>query len=355
MSNNLKKIIVCPDSFKGSLSATEVSETISTEIKKYYPKLIVKELPLADGGEGTAEILSKHLFPIINKVRAQDPLGRYINVKYYTDPSETKVFIESANIIGLPLLKESERNPLITSSFGLGEVIAKAIVSGGKEVIVSLGGSATVDGGKGMLEALKQTPDLNKIKFKILCDVENPLIGEKGAVNIFALQKGAKLEDLPILEKRMIEYVNYCKKHYSYKDSNTMKPGAGAAGGLGFTFQTIFGAETIKGIDYILQVLNFEDLIKGADLIITGEGKIDLQSLMGKVITGVLKKALPYKIPVIALCGQVENKEELIEAGIREIFEISDPKLSTYENMKKETTVKNLQKTVLKVFHNNIF
>ena len=344
----MNKIVVCTDSFKGSLSAQEATKIIANEIRKIMPGTKVIELPLADGGEGTAQILYKRFYPTIINVKAHDPLGRTINSRYYLDNSGTKAFIESAEIIGLPLLKTEERNPLKTSSVGLGEIIKKAIENGCKEITVSLGGSATCDGGQGMLEALNET--YKGIKFKIICDVNNPLLGENGAVKIFAPQKGAKKEDLPILDEKLHQFVEqsvvkgYCKKEDAFKQ------GAGAAGGLGFAFMTYLNGELINGIEYILNSLKFREIIKDADLIITGEGKIDKQSLMGKVISGVLKECLIQNKNLIAISGSIEDNELLLKAGIKNIYSIANPNLTMEENMDRPIAKYNLKRTVNSIF-----
>ena len=348
------KIVVCPDSFKGSLSAQKVTQVISETLKEEFQNLEIIELPLADGGEGSAEIIKSHLFNNVVYTSSHDPLNRKIKVKFYTDSTYRKAFVESAEIIGLPLLRIEERNPLEATTYGLGEVIKDIIEMGIKEIIISLGGSATCDGGMGMMEALKGC-DIRNINFKILCDVTNPLLGDNGAVNVFAPQKGAKPEDLPLLEKRLVDMATEIKKQGICTDADLSKEGSGAAGGLGFAFQTILKAETFKGIEYILDMVNFKDKINGADLMITGEGKIDKQSLMGKVISGVLNEAKKKKIPVVALGGIIENKEELYKAGLKDLYEISDHSFSITENMKEDKTIKNIKKAIKEMLKNNIF
>lgn len=340
----MKKIVVCPDSFKGSLSAKEVTQTIAKSIKEIHPEIEVIELPLADGGEGTAEILTRILYPKIVFTKTHDPLGRVIKAKYYLDLSGKKAFIQSSDIIGLTLLTIKERNPLIASSYGLGEIIKKSIKNGVQEITVSLGGSATCDGGIGMLKALGDS--YKGVKFNVVCDVNSPLLGEKGAVKVFAPQKGAKPEDIPILEKRLETFFKEThQKGYCGKD-DAWKEGAGCAGGIGFTFLTYLKAHYVNGIDFILQSINFNDLIKGADFIITGEGKIDKQSLMGKVLTGVVREASKEKIPVIAIAGIIEDEELLRTAGIHAIYSIYNPKLSIEENMKTQIATSNLKKKI---------
>ena len=334
-------IVICPDSFKGSLTSKEVTSTLSEAFHKKRPKLEILELPLADGGEETSAILSS-TFPNVFHLYATDPLGKRIETQFFIDSTGKKAFIESAKIIGLPLVTYKERNPLKTSSFGLGEVINEALRLGCNDIIVSLGGSATCDGGLGMLKALNHTY-LNA-NFTILCDVDNPLLGMNGAVKIFAPQKGAKPEDIPILEKRLENLVEEAKKRGLYNKGDEFKAGSGAAGGLGFAFQTFLKAKSIKGIDFILKKLKFSELIRNAQLIITGEGKLDSQSLMGKVLSGVLEEAKKQDIPVIAIGGLVEDETKLLEAGLQKVYSISDPNKTLEENMLPETAIKNLHR-----------
>lgn len=344
----IKKILICPDSFKGSLPAHIVSKTIAETIRHLCPQILIEELPLADGGEGTAKILQNHGFPKKIKTFACDPLGKVIPTFYYTDISGKRAFIESADVIGISLLKENERDPFKSSSKGLGEVINIALENGSDEITVSLGGSATCDGGKGMLEILKYDK-LKKVKINVICDVDNPLLGDRGAVNIFAPQKGAKPQDLPLLEKRMELFFKETLNKGLCDSHDYLKPAGGAAGGLGFAFISILKARHLKGIDFILDILEFEKRLSEVDMIITGEGKLDRQSFMGKVISGVLKIGLSKKIPVIAMAGYIENREELEQTGLTAIYEISDPHLNLNDNIKMENAIINLKKATNKM------
>ena len=347
------KIIICPDSFKGSLGAEEVTSVIAEEIKKNFMEyscdnVEIIELPLADGGEGTAGLLN-FLYPIKHKIRAHSASGELIETQFHSDVTGEKVFIESAEIIGLPLVALENRNPLNTSSFGLGEVISAAAKQGVKEIAVALGGSATCDGGMGMLESLGDLKSYGNLRFRVICDVENPLLGEKGAVMTYGLQKGAKETDLPILEERMKQFAETAIKKGYATTGDICKRGAGAAGGLGFTFFTYLKAEYYKGIDFILDQKGFDKIIRDADIIITGEGKIDRQSLMGKVVGGVLARSQQFNIPVIAIGGKIEDRDQLHKAGLINLHEIADPDLSLLENMKREVAIDNIRKCIRKL------
>ena len=378
---NLKKIVVCPDSFKGSLSAKDVADTIINNIRAIKNNIEIINLPLADGGEGTSELLYQKVFPIKRSTYAHDPLGRLIEVEYLGDMTGEKAFIESAAVIGLPLLNKEERNPLLTSSFGLGELIKDAINKGYKEITVALGGSSTNDGGMGMLSVLgyifedkdgnllsgegkslsKETKikvsdikDLIKqTKFTTICDVTNTLLGENGATKIYAPQKGATEDEIEILENGMHNYVRALKKAFPGRMENLNQPGDGAAGGLGFALRTMLDSKNIRGIDYILDLLDFNSIIKDADLIITGEGKIDKQSLMGKVLSGVINRAKNFNIPVLAIGGSIEDRDILDRENLITYRAISDPSKTLAENMKKPIAIENLGNTIRNFFLGN--
>lgn len=376
------KIIVAPDSFKGSLDSSTVSSVIADTIRKFLSNARIIEVPLADGGEGTANVL-KDLYPIKVPFNTVDAIGREITSCYYLDPKNEKAFVESADSIGLPLIEPEFRSPLTASSFGLGSVIKEIAIRGIKDITVSLGGTATCDAGIGMLSALgwvfkdnkrqpilpfasslievayiekmKEDSLLKGVKFHAITDVRNPLFGENGASFVFAPQKGAGHHEVVTLDEGLRHFAHIAETRVLDNCSLADTPGAGAAGGLGWTFKTFLDADLINGIDFILRSLNFTKIIEQADLIITGEGKIDRQSLMGKLVSGVLKESLNQNIPVIAIAGKAEDTNDLKRAGISEIFEISDPGLHPEINMQTPVAIKNLQKTVKNMLKSNIF
>lgn len=369
----IAKIVVCPDSFKGSLSAKEVCKCVATTIRECLPGVKIIELPLADGGEGTAELLTT-IYPLRHELTASDPTGRQIQTFYHTDSSGEKVFIESAEIIGLPILAGIESDAKSVSSFGLGEVIKKAIENGGKEITVSLGGSATSDGGMGMLSALgfcfrnsdgdllngktneigkvrefvppEDISVLKKVSFRVVCDVENPLLGDNGAVYVYGPQKGLQSSALPEMESGMRNFARKAIEYGYAEESDVERQGAGAAGGLGFAFLSFLKANYIKGIDFMLASVGFDDIAEDADLIITGEGSVDRQSVMGKVVGEVWKRAKEKNIPFMAICGKIKDYDELKAAGLTDIYEISRSDLSEEENMKKDVAETNLKTTI---------
>ena len=373
----MRRILVCPDSFKGSLTSQEAIRAISDGLREAGFEGVVESCEMSDGGEGFDKIIRKYKNVKKIEVDTVDALDRDIIGEYFIDYNSALAYIESASAIGIEKLANKERNPLIASSRGLGYMIKDAINKGVHEIFISLGGSATVDAGMGMLEVLgvefknenneilkgngqnlnlitdlntdKIDPSLSKVKFHAICDVENPLLGNNGAVNVFAPQKGAGPQDLQLLESGMKNFADNLIRKGLAKETDVNCKGAGAAGGLGFTFQPVFQADYISGIDFIKKLMDFEEKVAESDLIITGEGCIDHQSLMGKVLSGILEEAKKYKVPVVAFGGKVKDKTLLLRNGLHEAIEISDPGLTEEENMEKETAISHL-KTSLKKF-----
>ncbi|MCH5228872.1 MAG: glycerate kinase [Muribaculaceae bacterium] len=371
------KILICPDSFKGSLSSKEATGIISRTLRKLDPQMDIIALPLADGGEGTSEVIGNN-YPEKHFVDSKDALGNNIRVNFLSDSTKKKAFIESAEIIGLPLIPYAKRDPMEASSFGLGMVIKEVMEQGYIDVSIALGGSAVCDGGMGMLEALgyrfldKNNIELNgkgknlllvhniddknahnrikETRFKAICDVENPLLGKNGAAFVFSPQKGAKLKDVPILDAGLKTLVETGEKICRGSRLGSIKKGAGAAGGLGYAMMTYLKAAYVSGIDFIKDTVGFKELVSQVDYIITGEGKIDRQSLMGKVISGVLITANQFHKPVIGLGGIVEDKKLLISSGLKAVYEISKPELSIEENMVCENAFHNMEETVKKIY-----
>lgn len=363
------------------MDAEEIASSITNSLRDIGFMGDILSIPLADGGEGTSITLSD-LFPQIQYLSVCDALGRKTFTSYRVDESNRKALIESAKIIGLPLLNEKERNPLLTSSFGLGEAIKYLIKKGFSDLTITLGGSATNDAGMGMLSALGfrfidnkgnillpngentlkikkiiKSDFINKIKdlnINCICDVSNPLIGPLGASFIFSPQKGASIESTLILEQGLVNFAEVTEKEGFGCPEDRWLPGSGAAGGLGYALSVYLNGKLIPGIEYILEKINFDQKINEADLIITGEGKIDRQSLMGKVLNGILNKAKEKGIPVIGIGGKIEDKNILIDAGFKDLYEISDPYLSEEKNMTKDQTRKNIDKTI-KQMSKNIF
>jgi glycerate kinase len=307
--------------------------------RERWPGAEVVEIPLADGGEGTLDALTGPMKARPETVPVRDPLGREVMAQLGI--VEDIALVEVAQACGLQLLKPEERNPLKASSYGVGELLMAAYKKGCRHFIVGLGGSAICDGGKGMLEV----PGLIAVKditVELLCDVDAPFVGLKGAARVFAPQKGASPEDVEILEGLMKEWARQMKAETGVDVSDL--PGAGAAGGLGGAFMAYWGARRVSGIDRVLELVGFEKAARGADLIITGEGKSDAQTLMGKVPFGVLQKA--KGTPVALLSGCIENRKDLLSAGFSQIIEVSPPSLPLAQALQPNEVKRNILRAV---------
>lgn len=371
MNNFSGKYIVAPDSFKGSASAREVSAAIKRGILKYEPTAEVLEIPIADGGEGTLDAIVPESDRISMTVCGTD---RRAVVAEYGFVGDTAI-IEMAVAAGLCIVPEGERDPERATTFGVGQLVLDALERGFRRIMITVGGSGTNDGGSGMLEALGAkfyTSDekelsmcggalakvakidlsaldkrLFETKFIFACDVTNPLVGERGATYIYGAQKGADAQMLARLEAGMINYAeklaDACGK--DIKDH----AGCGAGGGLASPLVAICGAEIRSGISSVLGTLDFENKIEGAKLVITGEGKIDLQSAFGKAISGVTEAARKKNIPVIALVGaKGEGADQLVNFGISRVEATRDIAPSAEYSMKHaETLLEKLSYSVL--------
>ncbi|ABE74805.1 glycerate kinase [Psychrobacter cryohalolentis] len=353
------KILIAPDSFKESLEALDVCRAIQSGFSQVFPDADYKLLPMADGGEGTSAVLSYVLGGRWKEVHVHDPLMRPISAKYLLLPDATAV-IEVAQACGLHLLTVAERNPVIASSYGVGELIADALREGVKRIIIGLGGSATNDAGLGMLTALGMRfhdsddnmlaqgggalANLQRLDatsfhtsvletmFEVACDVTNPLCGELGASAIFGPQKGASLQQVNDLDQALNHFASICEQH-GYQNYQEIA-GAGAAGGLGYALMSFCQAELKSGFDTVAKVTNLSQHIADADLVITGEGKLDAQSAMGKVAGGISHIAKARLTPVIAICGSVDGLESA-QTSQFDIIMPSIQKLESIENIFK--------------------
>ncbi|MBO1531563.1 glycerate kinase [Psychrobacter sp. F1192] len=366
------KILIAPDAFKESLEALEVCRAIQSGFEQVLPDADYTLLPMADGGEGTASILSYALGGRWKDVIVNDPLMRPITAKYLLLPDNTAV-IEIAQACGLHLLMSEERHPLITSSYGVGELIADALGEGVKRIIIGLGGSATNDAGLGMLmalgmafydakgqalaqggselahlrriDAVRLHPKVLDTVFEVACDVTNPLCGSSGASAVFGPQKGASPKQVALLDKAVSHFAAVCHQH-GYQDYQNIA-GAGAAGGLGFALMTFCSANLKSGFDTVAEAVSLDKHIAHADLVITGEGKLDAQSAMGKVAGGISQLAKAHGKPVIAICGSVDGLNpaqsaqfDVVMPSIQKLDTVDKVLKSGYENV--ETTAFNV-------------
>jgi len=362
----MQNFILVPDSFKGTLSAIEVCNIMKASIKNLYKDANIISVPVADGGEGTVDAFLYALGGEKKSVWVSDAFNEQKILAHYAMLKDDIAVIEMAACAGLPLVK-NRLEPDKTTTFGVGELIIDAINSGAKKIILGLGGSATNDGGCGMATALGVKfkdeqdqefiptggtlsqiykidmnniyPKIKDVEFISMCDVDNPLCGKLGASAVFAPQKGADEDMVRLLDEGLAHLAKIIKRdlHIEVKDIK----GAGAAGGLGAGSIAFLQSKLTKGIDVILDTINFDELVSKADIVFTGEGKFDSQSLHGKVVMGVANRSQKYKTPVIVVTGAIgENIQEAYNKGITAIFsinkepmEFSKSALKSKENM----------------------
>lgn len=343
------KIIIAPDSYKESLTAMEVAEAIEAGFKKIFTDAEYIKLPMADGGEGTVQSLVDATGGSVVTCDVTGPLGQTVEGFFGLMGDGSTAIIEMAAASGLHLVEPERRNPLLTTTFGTGELVKAALDRGVKHIIVGIGGSATNDGGIGMAQALgaklldadgnalgfgggeldklvsidlsELDPRLADIKLEVACDVDNPLCGPKGASHVFGPQKGATPEMVETLDSNLAHYAEVIKSTNGRDVVNTA--GAGAAGGLGAALLGLFDAELRPGIQIVMDAVNLSEVVKDADLVITGEGRIDSQTIHGKTPIGVARTAKQYNIPVIAIAGSTAKDCAVVhEHGIDAAYSV---------------------------------
>ena len=356
------KIVLAPDSFKGCLTAVEVCNALEKGIRRSFPEADVVKVPMADGGEGTVQSLVDVSGGKVIEKTVHDPLGRRVKSFFGMMGDGNTAVIEMAAASGLPLLRQGERNPRITSTIGTGELILEAINMGASRVIMGIGGSATNDGGRGMAEALGvrfigsdgkplaepggaalndlaaiDISGLDKrvagVEFTVACDVDNPLTGSKGASAVYGPQKGAVPVDVEYLDAALANYALIVKTQLG-KDVSEI-PGAGAAGGLGAGLMTFCNATLRSGVEIVVEATGLTDKCRGADLVISGEGRTDFQTKFGKTPMGVAKAAKVNKIPVILISGSLAaGARDLYELGVEAMFAIPNGPITLESSLK---------------------
>ena len=388
----MKKVIVAIDSFKGCLTTAEANQAAREGIIDKMPDAEVVQVPVSDGGEGWLDAFMAAMGGELVEVNVKDPLMRPIVTQYLVQ-GDTAV-IEIAKASGLTLLSPEERNPMVATSYGTGQLIVDAVRKGCKHIIIGLGGSATSDCGIGMLRAIidsfskggnwDDVHELDDVRFTIATDVTNPLCGENGAAHVFAPQKfatkreqseldsiaereqarpqvkGALHADVLALDARAKRFAEASAKHLG-RDCQNM-PGAGAAGGLGYAFLQYMNADCRSGIDLLLDTIHFDDLLQDADLVITGEGSADRQTLMGKLPFGILQRCRnvarnlqrdqQYNIPVMLIAGRIADEHLLLDAGFSRVACINPPNLPLEIALQPATAKENIRKTI---FHIDFF
>ena len=335
------KIVAAIDSFKGCLTSKEANQAATEGIRSRCPDAEVVQVPVSDGGEGFMEAFHAAIGGELIEISVRDPLMRPVAAQYLLH--DRLAVIEIAQASGLTLLTKEERNPMVATSYGTGQLVADAVRKGAEHIIVGLGGSATSDAGIGMLEAIHNSQcTMHHVRFTIASDVKNPLCGENGAAHIFAPQKGATPEMVLQLDERARKFADVSAKHFGYDCSE--QEGAGAAGGLGYAFLQYMHADCKSGIDLLLDTIKFHEIVKDADLVITGEGSADRQTLMGKLPMGILKQA--GRVPVCLIAGRISDKQELLSAGFVHVECINPADISLEEAMRKEVATQNIINTV---------
>lgn len=370
------KVTVAIDSLKGSLSSMEAGEAIAEGVKRVYPDAEVCVRPLADGGEGTVEALTFGMGGELQWVEVTGPLGKTVVCQYGIVEGKTAV-IEMSGAAGITQVPDELRNPMNTTTFGVGEVICDAIRKGCRKFIMGIGGSATNDGGIGMLQALGYgildkdgnqvscfgkgladiaritdedvIPELKDCSFRVACDVTNPLCGEKGCSAVYGPQKGATPEMIQTMDGWLRHYAEVAKE--KYPDSDPEYPGTGAAGGLGFAFLTFTNAVLESGIKIVLEETKLADYVKDADIVVTGEGRLDGQTVMGKAPIGVAKTAKQFGKPVLGFSGCVTRDAVACNReGIDAFFPILQTVVTLAEAMDSENAKYNMAATVEQAF-----
>lgn len=325
-------VITAFDSFKGSLSAAQACSAAAQGVLRACPGAQVVELPLSDGGEGLMACVARCLPVQMVRVPVHGPLMEPVVAAYALSADGQTAYLEMAAASGLTLVPEHSRNPLLTTTYGVGELLVDALRRGCSHVVMGIGGSATCDAGSGMLQALKDNDvDVNKplcaqyqgLSLTVACDVDNPLYGPSGAAYVFAPQKGATAQQVEELDQRLRQFAIQTEASGIATSQMAYRAGAGAAGGLGYALMAYLGAELRSGIDILLDIVGFDDLLSRADLVLTGEGCSDRQTLMGKVPVGVLRRAQQHDVPVHLYSGAIQDAPLLREAGFSSIHSIN--------------------------------
>ncbi len=371
------KVTVSIDSFKGSLSTFQAGQAVAEGIKRAFKDAQVKVCPLADGGEGTVDAVVTATGGEIIETEVTGPLGKKIKSSYGIIPKRQTAVIEMSAAAGITLVEEKDRNPLNTTTYGVGELILDAIKKGSRKFIIGIGGSATNDGGIGMLQALgfefldgsgnqvpfgakglkeiaeikldKKVSELDECTFSIACDVKNVLCGENGCSKIYGHQKGASDEMIKDMDRWLENYARLTKEIIPASDADV--EGTGAAGGLGFAFLSYLGGELKSGVDLVIKETDLGEYIKDASFVVTGEGRLDGQSYMGKAPIGVAKLAKEYEKPVIAFSGCVtDDARTCNEHGIDAFFPIVRTPCTLEDAMNTENAYNNLKDTAEQVF-----
>ena len=360
------KIVIAPDSFKGSLTALQVAEAIEVGLRRVFPDAAIEKIPMADGGEGTVQSLVDATGGQILTAQVLDPLGNSINAQYGVLGDGITAVIEMAAASGLTLVPLDKRDPRVTTTYGTGELIRVALAHGCRKLIIGIGGSATNDGGAGMAQALgaklltasgeqiepgggslatlnsidlsELDPGIAETETVVACDVNNPLTGKQGASHVYGPQKGATPEMIRVLDANLVHFDKIVQRDLSKSVGNV--PGAGAAGGLGAGLMAFLDASLKSGIEIVTEATQLSKRFAGADLVITGEGQINFQTVFGKTPVGIAKVAKTYNLPVIAIAGSIaDNSDGVYDAGIDAMIDIVPEPMSLENAIENATTL----------------
>lgn len=357
------KIIVAPDSFKECMTADEAAGAIAAGVLDVLPDAEVMTIPLSDGGEGLTRTVAKYIDTERKVVKVTGPIGMPVEAQYLLDEANSTAYVEMASAAGLTLVPEPYRDPMMTTTRGVGEMIMDAVNRGAVEIMLGLGGSATNDAGLGALQALGlrcldmsgkeinlnmcggllsvltdlDTTELRMrlkgVRVQLVCDVDAPFVGPHGAVAVFSAQKGADSEGMMLLEKGMVNVAEVIRRKTG-KDISDI-PGAGAAGGMGGPFMALLGAKQMRGIDFVLDTVRFDEALEGASLVITGEGRSDRQTLMWKVPYGVLHRSAQHGVPVALVSGAVNDIDMLAGTGFDSLTCINESESTAVDPLDK--------------------
>ena len=350
----MKKIVLAFDSFKGCITAKEACHAAAMGVLSVCPEATVVQMPMSDGGEGLVKCVRQIIPTQTISIRVHGPLKEDIMAEYALSMDGRTAYMEMAAASGLTLVPQDRQNPMVTTTYGVGEMIADAVRRGCKTIIMGLGGSATCDGGRGMIMALRDNDCLNPDCDVIAaCDVSNPLFGRNGAAYIFAPQKGATPEQVALLDNHLRTFARETELAGIASPSLADYPGAGAAGGLGYALLAYLKAELHSGIDIMLDLANFDEAIKNADLVVTGEGKSDEQTLMGKVPHGVLRRSKKLGVPVWLLSGSIEDTSGILTKSFDFIRSINDGdnrpiSVLLHADVAKENLTKTMKNLIIK-------
>lgn len=366
----INKIVLAFDSFKGSASSTELADAARQAIIGEIPQCKIAQFTIADGGEGTTAAICSAIESRVVECDTTDPLMRPISTQYNITPDGVAI-MEMASASGLTLVEPHLRNPLVTTTYGTGEMILDAISRGCRTIILGIGGSATNDAAIGLLSALgirfydkegnptlelckvadfdirEINPDVKNTKFIIACDVNNPFYGDRGAAHIYSPQKGASPSQVEELDAGLRNFAALVKTKLGINLQEI--PGTGAAGGMGGGLLAFLNATLKPGIDTILEMIGFDKEVADASAVFTGEGRIDSQSGMGKAIGGIIKLAQKHNVPVIAIGGSVADDVDADKLGLLAAMSIQQGPFSLEDSMKKENTLKNVEKTIKQI------